>query len=227
MTENVATENVATEAVPFADEVISLFVGKKGYVPKFFAELLPKFNSLLALRSEYKAISGGVEAAQIAAIDNLTEESNPEMWQVLEACAQAEELARDLNAQLKAWAASEVAESSADPEDIKEKFAGIRSDFDKKVAGAADFFLRNEDIAETDDGSFTADSDEGALYLALLQAPKMGRGKASNKPTSSKGKFVREYCKANAIVGPEGQELGTHGVLPQWAVDAYDSREVK
>lgn len=228
------SETIATTAAPaieeaavFGEETLAKFVGKKGYAPKFFAELLPKFNSLVELRAEYRAISGGVEAAQTAAIEGLTEESNPEMYAVLNACAEAEELARELNAQLKAWAESTVAESTDSPDDVKEKFAAIKGDFDKKVSGALDYFERGEDITESETGDWVAESEEGALYLALLNAPKLGRGKAASKAGNSKGKFVREYVKANGIVGPDGQELGTHGVLPQWAIDAYDSRESK
>lgn len=215
------------ELAAFPESTISGFAGKKGYANKFFAELLPKFNELVELRSQYRAISGGVDAAINAAIEGLTEESNPEMYAVLNACAEAEELAAKLNAELKAWAESEVAESSANPDDIKDKFAVIKSDFDKKVSGASDFFERNEDVVELEDGTLQADSPEGELFVALLSAPKLGRGSAKGKPSNSRGKFVREYVKASGITGPEGQELGTHGVIPQWAFDAYDARDNK
>lgn len=222
MSEATVTPVVTVAPVAFDETTISKYVGKKGYVSKFFAELMPKYNELVALHSDYKAISGGVEAAQLAAIEGLTEESNPEMFEVYNALAEAEELVASLTAQLKDWAASTVAESAESPESIKERFAAIKADYDSKVNGAADYFERNEDIVEDEDGNTVADSEDGEFYLALKNVPTMRRGKGT-KVVNPRGKMIREFIKANGVTGPEGQELGRIGVIPTWAVEAYDA----
>lgn len=213
----------APAVTPFDSETINSFVGKKGYSNKFFAELMPKFNELLELHSAYKAISGGVEAAQLAAIEGLTEESNPEMFEVYNSLAEAEELVVTLRATLDEWAAAQVAESTESPDAIKEAFALIKTDVDSKINGAADYFERNEDVIEDEDGTIIPDSEDGANYLKLKNdLPTMRRGKGS-KPVNTRGKQVREWVKANDIKSPEGKELGRIGVIPQWAFDAFDA----
>lgn len=222
MTESTVAPVVHT-VTPFDPETIAKFTGKKGYSAKFFAEMMPKFNEMLELHASYKAISGGVEAAQQALIEGLTEESNPEMFEVYNSLAEAEELVATLNAQLKDWAAATVAESTESPDSIKESFAVLKTDVDSKITGAADYFERNEDVIEDEDGNVIPDSEDGAFYLKLKnELPTMRRGKGS-KPVNTRGKQVREWCKANNVTGPEGQELGRIGVIPQWAFDAFDA----
>ena len=228
MTENTTTEATATatEATAieqFAAEAIAARTGKKGYANKFFAELMPKFNELLELHASYKAIAGGVDAAKTALIEGLTEESNPEMFEVYNSLAEAEELVRQLQATLDAWADSTVAESTDSPEEIKESFNTIKLEVDKVVSGAEDYFTRNEDVIESEDGTLVADSEDGAAFLKLKNGlPSMRRGKGT-KPANTRGKQVREWVKSNGITGPEGQELGKIGVIPQWAFDAFDA----
>lgn len=211
------------ETVPFTAEQIAARTGKKGYANKFFAELMPKFNELLELRTAYKAISGGVEAAKAAAIDGLTEESNPEMFHMLNDLAEAEEIVIKLTAALDEWADSVVAESTESPDEIKDKFAVIKSDVDKTITGAEDYFVRSEDVIEDEDGKTIADSEDGESFLKIKnELPTMRRGKG-RKPGNQRGKLVREWVKANDVKGPEGQELGKVGVIAQWAFDAYDA----
>ena len=211
--------------VPFSAETIAAKTGKKGYANKFFAELMPKFNELLELHAAYKAIAGGVDAAKTAAIEGLTAESNPEMFEVYNSLAEAEELVATLTAALNEWAESTVAESTDSPDSIKDSFAVIKTDVDKTITGAEDYFARNEDVIEDEDGKVIADSEDGEFFLKLKnELPTLRRGKGS-KPTNTRGKQVREWVKANDVKGPEGQELGKIGVIPAWAFEAFDAAQ--
>lgn len=193
----------------------------KGFEQKFFAEVLPKYNKLVELRSQYLAIAGGVESAVKAVIDGVTEESNPDVFGMLNDIAEAEELIRELNAKVQEWAESQVAESTDSPDAIREEFDSLKAVVSKKVEGSVEFFSTNDDIVETDEG-FKAETSTGESFLKLTNLPAIRKGSKGGKSAGTGfGKRVREWVNANGIKSPEGEELGKVGVLPQWAKDAY------
>jgi hypothetical protein len=199
----------------------------KGFEQKFFAEVLPKYNKLVELRKQYVAIAGGVESAIESVIDSVTEESNAEVFEMLNSIAEAEELITELNAKVRTWAESQVAETSESPEKIREEFESVKATVSKKIEGSSEYFETNDDIEEAFDeegnslgmvGSTTA----GKLYIHLQNLPSIRKGSKGGKSAGTGfGKRVREWINANGIKSPEGEELGKVGVLPQWAKDAY------
>jgi hypothetical protein len=201
----------------------------KGFEQKFFAETLPKFNQLVELRTQYLAIAGGVESAIKSVIDGVTEESNPEVFEMLNSIAEAEELIRELNGKVQEWAESQVAESAESPDSIREQFDGIKATLSKSIEGSAHYFETNDDIEEADveeDGKTVTKmvplTKAGEKFLKLTNLPAIRKGGKAGRPAGSGfGKKVREWVIANDVKGPEGQELGGVGVIPQWAKDAF------
>lgn len=194
----------------------------KGFEQKFFAEVLPKFNKLVELRSQYLAIAGGVESAVSNVIDSVTEESNPEIAEMLNSIAEAEELIAELNGKVREWAESQVAESTDSPDAIREEFDAIKAIVSKRVEGSVEYFSTNDDIVETDEG-LKAETAVGESYLKLTTLPAIRKGSKGGKTAGTGwGKRVREFINENGIKDPEtGAELKKIGVLPQWAKDAY------
>lgn len=194
----------------------------KGFEQKFFAEVLPKYNKLVELRTAYLAIAGGVESAIAAQIDGVTEESNPEVFEMLNSIAEAEELIAELNGKVREWAESQVAESTDSPDAIREEFDSIKAIVSKRVEGSVEYFSTNDDIVETDEG-LKAETPTGESYLKLTTLPAIRKGSKGGKATGTGwGKRVREFINENGMKDPEtGAELKKIGVLPQWAKDAY------
>lgn len=210
---------MATEFELF--DLSDLPANPKGFEQKFFAEVLPKYNKLVELRTQYLAIAGGVESAVKSVIDSVTEESNPEVFGMLNDIAEAEELIRELNAKVTEWAESQVADSTESPDSIREEFDSIKALVSKSVEGSVIYFTQNDDIVETDDG-FKAETETGESYLRLTNLPAIRKGSKGGKSAGTGfGKRVREWVNANGIKSPEGEELGKVGVLPAWAKDAY------
>lgn len=193
----------------------------KGFEQKFFAETLPKFNRLVELRSQYVAIAGGVESAIEGVINAVTEESNPEVAEMLESIAEAEELIAELNAKVRTWAESQVAESTDSPEALREEFDSIKAVLSKKIDGSTEYFATNDDIEETEDGMSGA-TPAGVAFLKLTNLPSIRKGSKGGRTVGTGwGKRVREFVNANELKSPEGEELKKIGVLPAWAKDAY------
>ena len=193
----------------------------KGFEQKFFAETLPKYNQLVDLRNQYLAIAGGVESAISGLIDSVTEESNPEVFEMLNSIAEAEELIAELNGKVRTWAESQVAESTESPDSLRESFDSIKAVLSKKIDGSTEYFATNDDIEETEDGLVGA-TEAGEKFLKLTNLPAIRKGsKGAAAKGSGFGKKVREFVNANDVKGPNGETLGKIGVLPQWAKDAY------
>jgi len=210
---------VATEFETF--DLSDLPETPKGFEQKFFAEVLPKFNRLVELRTQYLAIAGGVESAIEQVIAGVTEESNPEVAEMLNSIAEAEELIAELNGKVREWAESQVAESTDSPDTIREEFDAIKAIVSKRVEGSVEYFTTNDDLEETDEG-LKAASPVGETYLKLTALPAIRKGSKGGKTAGTGwGKRVREFINENGIKSPEGEELKKIGVLPQWAKDAY------
>ena len=193
----------------------------KGFEQKFFAETLPKYNQLVDLRNQYLAIAGGVESAISGLIDSVTEESNPEVFEMLNSIAEAEELIAELNGKVRTWAESQVAESTESPDSLRESFDSIKAVLSKKIDGSTEYFATNDDIEETEDGLVGA-TEAGEKFLKLTNLPAIRKGsKGAAAKGSGFGKKVREFVNANDVKGPNGETLGKIGVLPQWAKDAF------
>jgi len=193
----------------------------KGFEQKFFAEVLPKYNALVELRAQYLAIAGGVESAISNLVDSVTEESNPEVFGMLNDIAEAEELIAELNAKVRTWAESQVAESTDSPDALREQFDSIKAVLSKKIDGSTEYFATNDDIEETEDGMVGA-TPAGEAFLKLTNLPAIRKGSKGGRPAGSGfGKRVRDYVNENNITGPNGETLGKIGVLPQWAKDAF------
>lgn len=227
------TERVITMAVDFETfDLTELPKTPKGFEQKFFAETLPKYNQLVELRTQYLAIAGGVDNAIKTVIDSVTEESNPEVFEMLNSIAEAEELIRELNEKVTAWAETQVAESTESPEGIRENFDSVKAVLAKSIEGSRHYFETNEDIEESEDG-FVGATEAGEKFLKLTNLPAIRKGGKAGRPAGSGfGKKVREFAKANDVKGPNGEELGDFGVLPQWAKDAFlkanpDEKEFK
>lgn len=203
----------------------------KGFEQKFFAETLPKYNQLVDLRNQYLAIAGGVESAISGLIDSVTEESNPEVFEMLNSIAEAEELIAELNGKVRTWAESQVAESTESPDSLRESFDSIKAVLSKKIEGSTEYFATNDDIEEVDvvDESgkvvgveLKGATEAGVNFLKLTNLPAIRKGsKGAAAKGSGFGKKVREFVNANEVTGPNGETLGKIGVLPQWAKDAY------
>lgn len=202
----------------------------KGFEQKFFAEVLPKYNKLVELRSQYLAIAGGVESAISNLVDSVTEESNPEVFGMLNDIAEAEELIAELNAKVRTWAESQVSESAESPDALREEFDGIKAVLSKKIDGSTEYFATNDDIEEVEikneDGStelkVVGATEAGKAFLKLTNLPAIRKGSKGGRPAGTGwGKRVREFVNANELKGPEGETLGKIGVLPQWAKDLY------
>lgn len=202
----------------------------KGFEQKFFAETLPKYNQLVELRTQYLAIAGGVESAIKSVIDGVTEDSNPEVFEMLNSIAEAEELIRELNGKVTEWAESQVAESAESPDSIREQFDGIKAILSKSIEGSTHYFETNDDLeeieVESEDGKtetkIVGATEAGKAFLKLTNLPAIRKGGKAGRPAGSGfGKKVREFAKANDVKGPNGEELGDFGVLPQWAKDAF------
>ena len=210
---------MATEFETF--DLSDLPANPKGFEQKFFAEVLPKYNRLVELRSQYLAIAGGVESAIENVIAGVTEESNPEIAEMLNSIAEAEELIAELNGKVREWAESQVAESTDSPDAIREEFDSIKAIVSKRVEGSVEYFSMADDIVETDEG-LKAETPVGESYLKLTQLPAIRKGsKGGRSAGTGWGKRVREFINENGIKSPEGEELKKIGVLPQWAKDAY------
>lgn len=203
----------------------------KGFEQKFFAEVLPKYNRLVELRKQYVAIAGGVESAIENVINEVSEESNPEVFEMLNSIAEAEELIAELNAKVRTWAESQVAESTESPEALREEFDGIKAIVSKKIEGSTEYFSTNDDIeeveVETEDGKtetkIVGATEAGKAFLKLTNLPSIRKGSKGGKTVGTGwGKRVREWVNENGVKDPEtGAELKKIGVLPQWAKDAY------
>lgn len=198
----------------------------KGFEQKFFAETLPKYNQLVELRNSYLAIAGGVDHAKQVAIDSVTEESNPEVFEMLNSIAEAEELIRELNAKVQEWAESQVAESAESPDAIRDQFDAIKATLSKSIEGSTHYFETNDDLEEIEDEDgnvkVVGATEAGKAFLKLTNLPAIRKGSKGGRPAGSGfGKKVREWVIANDVKGPEGQELGGVGVIPQWAKDAF------
>lgn len=193
----------------------------KGFEQKFFAEVLPKYNKLVELRTQYLAIAGGVESAIEQVTNAVTAESNPEVFEMLNSIAEAEELIAELNGKVRTWAESQVAETSESPEKIREEFDSIKAVVSKRIDGSVEYFQTNDDIEESEDGMVGA-TDSGKAYLRLTNLPAIRKGsKGGASKGTGWGKRVRDFVNENSIKSPEGEEMKKIGVLPQWAKDAY------
>jgi hypothetical protein len=217
------TERVITVAVDFETfDLTDLPAKPKGFEQKFFAETLPKYNQLVELRNQYLAIAGGVENAIKTVIDSVTEETNPEVFEMLNSIAEAEELIRELNAKVTEWAETQVSESTESPETVRESFDSVKAVLAKSIEGSRHYFETNDDIEESEDGGFVGATEAGEKFLKLTNLPAIRKGGKAGRPAGSGfGKKVREYVKANDVKGPNGETLGEFGVLPQWAKDAF------